>query len=292
MTNWKDTYLTIGHSPDPDDAFMFYAMVEEKIDLRGYHFRHILRDIETLNRQAVLGELHVSAISIHAYAHLRDQYLLLPIGASMGDGYGPLLITHHTLPVPSFSSADDCRKWLLNQRIAVPGQMTTAYLSTQIFLGEFKHIAVPFDEIFSAVKNGEADVGLLIHEGQLTYLRRGFKKILNLGEWWKSYTQLPLPLGGNVIRKDIPPFVQRDIVEILEESIRYGLQHPSTAIEHSLPYARGMGSELARQFIEMYVNDYTLGYGRKGHQAIERLFSEAHSRGIVSPLVVPRYALT
>jgi 1,4-dihydroxy-6-naphthoate synthase len=290
MTSWKDTLLMIGHSPDLDDAFMFHAMVEEKIDLRGYRFQHVLQDIESLNKQAARGELHVSAVSIHAYAYLRDEYLLLPIGASMGDGYGPLLVAHHTTSVPPFFSLDDCRKWLLNQRIAVPGRMTTAYLSARIFLGEFKHISVPFDKIFSTVKNGEADVGLLIHEGQLTYLRQGFKKVLDLGEWWKSYTQLPLPLGGNVIRKDIPPSVQRDIAEILRGSIQYGLQHQSAAVEYSLPYACGMGVALAHQFIRMYVNDYTLDYGRKGCQALERLFSEAYRVGVVSPLILPQFA--
>jgi len=290
MTSWKNTHLTIGHTPDLDDAFMFHAMVEEKISLRGYHFLHVLRDIETLNRQAVLGELHVSAISIHAYTYLRDKYLLLPIGGSMGDGYGPILVTHYTTSVPSFFSVDECRKWLLNQRVAVPGCMTTAYLSARIFLGEFKHISVPFDEIFSAVKSGRADVGLLIHEGQLTYLKQGFKKVLDLGAWWKSYTQLPLPLGGNVIRKDIPPLVQRDIVEILKESIQYGLQHQSVIIERSLPHTREMEATLARRFIKMYVNHYTLDYGRRGHQALERLFSEAHSRGVLSSIVFPQFA--
>lgn len=290
MTNWQTTPFIVGHSPDVDDAFMFYAMVSGKIDLKGYRFQHIVRDIETLNQHAIRGELHVSAVSMHAYAHLRNNYLLLPSGASMGDGYGPLLVAYKTTSVPSFASLDECRQWLLNQRIAIPGRMTTAYLSTRVFLGEFEYVAVPFDEVFFAVKNGKANVGLLIHEGQLTYLKQGFKKILNLGTWWKMHTQLPLPLGGNVIRKDIHTAVQKDIAAIIRNSIQYGLQHRTAAIEYSLPYARRMGAVVLQKFIKMYVNNYTLAYGEKGYQAVVRLFSEAYSNGVIDAPILPQFA--
>ena len=290
MKNWQPTTtLMLGHSPDADDAFMFYAMVKEKIDLKGYRFQYVLQDIETLNKRAMHGELHISAVSIHAYAHLHDKYLLLPSGISMGDGYGPILVACSATTVPSFCSIDDCRKWLLTQCIAIPGRMTTAYLSARVFLGEFEHITVPFDEIFSAVKSGRAQVGLLIHEGQLTYAKEGFKKILNLGAWWKVHTQLPLPLGGNVIRKDIPSSIQKDIAAIIKKSIQYGLQHRTATIEYSSHYARGMEAIFIDRFIEMYVNDYTLNYGKKGHQAIERLFSEAYNKGLIAFPISPQF---
>src|SRR5436190_11282857 len=195
--------FTLGHSPDPDDAFMFYAMAENKIDLRGYRFEHRLEDIQTLNERATRGELYISAISIHAYAYVADKYALLPCGASMGDGYGPLVIRKKS------NSRDDVdlRKCL----IAVPGEMTSAFLALQLYLGDFKHVVVPFDQIFDAVNRGDADAGLIIHEGQLTYAKAGFEKIVDLGERWKQVTGLPLPLGGNVVRKDIPPDVRHDL---------------------------------------------------------------------------------
>jgi 1,4-dihydroxy-6-naphthoate synthase len=284
MTDWKSAPLTLGHSPDPDDAFMFYAMAERKIDLRGYRFQHILQDIQTLNERAVQGELHISAVSIHACVFILDQYALLSSGSSMGDGYGPMFVTRANTPLPDLSDWQACRDWLLARRIAIPGYMTTAYLTAQIFLGDFNPIVVPFDEIFSAVQTGKADVGLIIHEGQLTYQKEGFVKILDLGEWWKARTQLPLPLGGNVIRKDIPAAVRKEISAILKESIRYGLQYRDPAVKHSLHHARGMEASLADKFIGMYVNDYTLDYGEKGRQAIHKLFSDAYASGLIPTL--------
>src|SRR4029079_6738607 len=200
----------LGHSPDPDDAFMFYAMAEHKIDLRGYQFAHRLEDIQTLNERAMRGELDISAISIHAYAYVSDRYALLSCGASMGDGYGPMLVaTDPAAPIaPSRNYVRDC---LRGRLIAVPGRMTSAFLALQLYLGEFEHVVVPFDQIFAAVKAGRAAVGLIIHEGQLTYASAGFRKLLDLGQWWKEETGLPLPLGGNVLRKDLPAQVQRDL---------------------------------------------------------------------------------
>src|ERR1051326_283357 len=222
MTKNSTEIFTLGHSPDPDDAFMFYAIAKSKINLRGYRFAHRLEDIQTLNERARRGELHISAISIHAYAYVTDKYALLPCGASMGDGYGPLVIRKR--PTPNSESVRergaqrstsnqeaDARASLRNTTIAVPGTMTSAFLALQLFLGEFNFIVVPFDNIFDAVENGRADAGLIIHEGQLTYARSGFEKIVDLGDWWKRKTGLPLPLGGNVVRKDIPPPVRHDI---------------------------------------------------------------------------------
>jgi 1,4-dihydroxy-6-naphthoate synthase len=274
--------FTLGHSPDPDDAFMFYAMAENKIDLRGYRFEHRLEDIQTLNERATRGELHISAISIHAFAYVSDRYALLPCGASMGDGYGPLVIRKRPTPNvqrPTSNSDEESRAWLRECTIAVPGLMTSAYLALKLYLGDFKHIVVPFDQIFDAVKEGRADAGLIIHEGQLTYERAGFTKVIDLGEWWKGETGLPLPLGGNVLRKDIPATVQRDLLAIMRESIDYGLAHRDEAVRHSMPYARDMDANLAGKFIGMYVNDFTRDYGQTGRRAIREFLSRASDRG-------------
>ena len=282
------TVFTLGHSPDPDDAFMFYAMAEEKIDLRGYRFEHRLEDIQTLNERATRGELHISAISIHAYAFVADKYALLPCGASMGDGYGPMVVAVEegkrptpNVQRPTFNSDGEAREWLRGKRVAVPGKMTSAFLALQLYLGEFEHIVVPFDQIFDAVKSGRADAGLIIHEGQLTYAKSGFTKIVDLGEWWKRDTGLPLPLGGNVLRKDIPPNVRRDLLEIMRESIAYGLAHRDEGVQHSMPYARDMDAPLASRFIGMYVNDYTLDYGDTGRAAIREFLGRARVRGYI-----------
>ncbi len=272
--------FTLGHSPDPDDAFMFYAMAENKIDLRGYRFEHRLEDIQTLNERATRGELHISAISIHAYSYVSDRYALLPCGASMGDGYGPMVVALEGEHASSGSDAD-ARAWLQGKRIAVPGLMTSAYLALQLYLGDFEHIVVPFDEIFDAVKSGRADAGLIIHEGQLTYARSGFTKVVDLGEWWKRERGLPLPLGGNVLRKDIPQPVRRDLLAIMRESIEYGLAHRDAAVSHSMPYARDMDAPLASKFIGMYVNDYTLDYGDAGREAIRQFLDTARTRGYI-----------
>jgi 1,4-dihydroxy-6-naphthoate synthase len=274
--------FTLGHSPDPDDAFMFYAMAENKIDLRGYRFEHRLEDIQTLNERALRGELHISAISIHAFAYVNDRYALLPCGASMGDGYGPMVVAARTDGLGADASDEEIRSWLRSRTIAIPGRMTSAYLALQLYLGGFDHIVVPFDQIFEAVKDGTAAAGLIIHEGQLTYRRSGFTKVLDLGEWWKRETGLPLPLGGNVLRKDIAPPVQRDLLEIMRESIDYGLAHRAEAVAHSMPYARDMDAVLAGEFIGMYVNDYTRDYGETGRKAIRQFLQTASERGYIA----------
>src|SRR6266851_5207055 len=278
----ESTLFTLGHSPDPDDAFMFYAMAENKIDLRGYRFEHRLEDIQTLNERALRGELHISAISIHAYADVSDRYALLPCGASMGDGYGPIIVTLNRSEFSTPTSDDEIREWLRNRTIAIPGRMTSAYLALQLYLGQFEHIVVPFDEIFEAVKNGRAGAGLIIHEGQLTYARSGFRKVVDLGEWWKRETRLPLPLGGNALRKDIPLSVRRDLLAIMRESIDYGLTHREEAVRHSMPYARDMDTRLATKFIGMYVNDYTRDYGEKGRAAIREFLGAARRAGYIN----------
>jgi 1,4-dihydroxy-6-naphthoate synthase len=272
--------FTLGHSPDPDDAFMFYAIAKNKIDLRGYRFEHRLEDIQTLNERALRGELHISAISIHAYAYVAEKYALLPCGASMGDGYGPIVIGKESTPQEDV----DPRERLKNLVVAVPGKMTSAYLALQLYLGDYKHVIVPFDQIFDAVKRGDADAGLIIHEGQLTYEKAGFQKIVDLGEWWKKETGLPLPLGGNVIRKDIPSEVRHDLCEIMRESIDFGLAHRDEAVQHALPYARDMNQKLADKFIGMYVNDFTRDYGESGRAAIRRFLGDARRAGYIDSL--------
>lgn len=262
---------------------MFYAIAKNKIDLRGYRFEHRLEDIQTLNERAVRGELHISAISIHAYAYVADKYALLPCGASMGDGYGPIVVGKHQTPNAEHRTSNseaDAREFLRDRIIAVPGRMTSAFLTLQLFLKRsFKHIVVPFDQIFDAIKEGRADAGLIIHEGQLTYARSGLQKIVDLGEWWKCETSLPLPLGGNVVRKDIPRNVRHDLLKIIRQSIDYGLAHRDEAVEHSMPYARDMNTELTGKFIGMYVNGYTRNYGEVGRAAIRKFLGEAQGAG-------------
>ena len=281
---WRPSEVfTLGHSPDPDDAFIFYAIAKNKIDLRGYRFEHRLEDIQTLNERAVRGELHISAISIHAYAYVADKYALLPCGASMGDGYGPMVIRKRpTSNAQSpISNSEDVRAELRDCMIAVPGKMTSAFLALQLYLGEFKHVVVPFDQIFEAVNRGDADAGLIIHEGQLTYAKSGFEKIVDLGEWWKQQTGLPLPLGGNVIRKDIPVNIRHPLCQIMRESIEFGLAHRDEAVHHSMPYARDMNETLASKFIGMYVNDFTRDYGETGRSAIRRFLGDAQRAGYI-----------
>jgi 1,4-dihydroxy-6-naphthoate synthase len=271
----------LGHSPDPDDAFMFYALAENRIDTRGHTFHHTLQDIETLNQRAARGELHISAVSIHAYAYLTDRYALLPCGASMGDGYGPMLVS--TIEPPRES--DKIQDWLSKKLVAVPGLRTSAYLALKLFGVPVETVVVPFDQIFDYVRSGKAEVGLLIHEGQLTYAQEGFHLILDLGQWWKAETGLPLPLGGNVIRKDIPPAVRKEVSEILKESIRYGLENRLAGIKHSMPLARGLDLEQADKFIGMYVNDYTLDYGASGREAIRQFLERGKEKGILPAAV-------
>jgi 1,4-dihydroxy-6-naphthoate synthase len=258
---------------------MFFAMTENKIDLRGYRFEHRIEAIQTLNERALRGELDISAISIHAFAHVSDRYALLSCGASMGDGYGPMVVATNTEGLPPGPSDQKIRAWLAKRTIAVPGCMTSAYLALQIYLGGFDHIVVPFDQIFATVKSGRAAAGLIIHEGQLIYQRSGLSKVVDLGEWWKRETGLPLPLGGNVFRKDIGLATQRDLLEIMRESIDYGLAHRDAAVRHSMPYARDMDATLAGKFIGMYVNDYTRDYGETGRRAVREFLKTAHARG-------------
>ena len=283
MPDWKNITLTLGHSPDPDDAFMFYAMAEDLIDQRGYKFEHILQDIQKLNERATRGELHISAVSIHALAYVLDKYALLPSGASMGDGYGPMFVSAEG---PAADADDEARKaWLLTRTIAIPGRMTSAYLAAQLFLGrDFKHIVVPFDEIFDAVHSGKADVGLIIHEGQLTYASEGLVNVHDLGEWWLRTRDLPLPLGGNVVRKDMPPAVRSEISDILRESIAYGLEHRAPAVTHSMAHARGLDIPLADRFIGMYVNELTVDYGDRGRAAVHQFLKEAAEQKLIPPI--------
>jgi 1,4-dihydroxy-6-naphthoate synthase len=275
----------LGHSPDPDDAFMFYALAQNKIDTRGHRFEHVLQDIETLNQRALRGELHISAVSIHAYAYLADRYALLPCGASMGDGYGPMLVTLESPPERS----NEVREWLSTKKIAVPGLKTSAYLALRLFKPEVQTVVVPFDEIFAVVKARRADVGLIIHEGQITYASQGFKLALDLGAWWKASTGLPLPLGGNVVRKDISENVRREISEILKESIAYGLQHRKDGVEHSMSLARGLDQTETDRFIGMYVNDFTLDYGPTGRKAIREFLGLAKKQGLIPNEVTPEF---
>ncbi len=279
----KSQEMLLGHSPDPDDAFMFYAMAEGLIDLRGYRFQHILQDIQTLNERAMRSELHVSAVSIHAYAHLLDKYALMPCGASMGENYGPLLVATDVDGLEDSPNAQQVEEWLAENEkvVAIPGEMTSAYLSLQLAIGQCRTVVIPFDEIFQAIKDGRADVGLIIHEGQLTYTQEGFHKVLDLGEWWMSWKGLPLPLGGNVIRKDIPEANRREITAIVKESVAFGLAHRQPAVEHSMAHARGLDTGLADRFIGMYVNELTIDYGERGRRGIEEFLAEAHQAGLI-----------
>jgi 1,4-dihydroxy-6-naphthoate synthase len=264
--------IRVGHSPDPDDAFMFHALANDKIDTGDLHFTHELQDIETLNRRAMRGELEVSAVSIHAYAHLLDKYALLPTGCSMGDKYGPMVVARRPMPV------DELKK----VKIAIPGTMTTAFLTLRLLLPDgFEYDVVPFDEIIGVVAAGKYDAGLIIHEGQLTFQNQGLHLVVDLGVWWQERTGLPLPLGGNVVRRDLGPDLMHRISEYLKQSIRYSLDHRQEALQHALQYARDMDVTLADRFVGMDVNDWTLDYGPRGREAVRRLLDEAHKAGII-----------
>jgi 1,4-dihydroxy-6-naphthoate synthase len=272
----EKTTLTLGHSPDPDDAFMFYALAKDLIPTHGFHFQHILQDIQTLNERATRGELDISAVSIHAYAYVSDKYALLPSGASMGDGYGPMLVAKQKF------SRDEIAK----KKIAVPGTMTSAFLALQLWLGkpakEFNYVVVPFDQIFTAVKNGTADIGLIIHEGQLTFQNEKLVLCEDLGVWWgKQNDGLPLPLGGNVIHKKFAPATRKQISDTLTASIQFSLDHRPEAVQHALQYARDMGRELADKFVGMYVNHWTLDYGERGRESIRQFLGQAFERELI-----------
>ncbi len=277
LSRMETTTLTLGHSPDPDDAFMFYGLAKDLIPAKGFQFRHILQDIQTLNERATRGELDISAVSIHAYASISDQYALLPSGASMGDGYGPMLVARQKMD----------RETIARKRIAVPGTMTSAFLALQLWLDkparDLNFVVVPFDKIFEAVRNGSVEVGLIIHEGQLTYQNEGLVVCQDLGIWWgEENNGLPLPLGGNVIHKRFSPDIRREISRILTASIQYGLDHRAEAVQHALQYARDMGRDLADRFVGMYVNHWTLDYGERGRQSIRLFLGKAFEKGLLS----------
>lgn len=263
--------IHLAHSPDSDDAFMFYALAAGRIDTEGLTYVHELQDIETLNKRALNAELEVTAVSIHAYAYLSDRYALLPHGASMGDGYGPRVVAKTDVSLES----------LKGKRIAIPGMMTSAYLALRLYLPEFEPVVTPFDQIEEVVVRGGVDAGLLIHEGQLTYKDEGLHLIADTGKLWRDETSLPLPLGGNVIRKDIPDDIKRKISKHLRASIAYALDHRKSALDHAMQYARGLDRSKADEFVGMYVNDWTLDYGARGREAI-RLFLK---RGVESGIV-------
>jgi len=268
--------LTLGHSPDPDDAFMFYGLAKGLIPAPGLEFEHILQDIQTLNERATRGELDISAVSIHAYAYVSDRYALLPSGASMGDGYGPMIVAGAKLD----------RDTLRKKRIAVPGTMTSAFLALQLWLErparELNLEVVPFDQIFRAVRSGRADAGLIIHEGQLTYANEGLVVCADLGKWWGEKNDgLPLPLGGNVVHKRHPLGLRKRIAEVLARSIQFSLDHRPAAVQHALKYARDMGTDLADRFVGMYVNHWTLDYGEKGRESIRRFLGLGFERGLI-----------
>ncbi|HET7614633.1 MAG TPA: MqnA/MqnD/SBP family protein [Gemmatimonadaceae bacterium] len=264
--------IHLAHSPDSDDAFMFYALADGQINTDGISYVHELQDIETLNGRALRGELDVTAVSIHAYAYLSDRYALLPHGASMGDGYGPMLVA--TRPMS--------REDIAGKRIAVPGLMTSAYLALRLYQPDFEPVVVPFDQIEAAVKNGDVDAGLLIHEGQLTYKDEGLHLVADMGIWWQKKTGLPLPLGGNVIRKDMPRDLQKKVSRHLRDSIAYGLDHRKHALDHAMRFARGLDRGKADTFVGMYVNDWTLDYGDRGREAIRLFLEEGVRSGVIT----------
>jgi len=285
MPDDAKTLLRLGHSPDPDDAFMFYALAHDRIDVGRWRFEHVLQDIQTLNRRAMNGELEVSAISIHAFPYVADKYALMSCGSSMGDGYGPMVVTREPMGVGQ----------LKGRTIAIPGVLTTAFLTLQLLLGKgrergavspepgtsFEYVVAMFDEIPAMVARGEVDAGLLIHEGQLTYQTLGLHLVVDLGVWWQQQTGLPLPLGGNVVRRDLGAGAMQEVTDVLRRSIAYSLAHRDEAVRYALQFGRDLDHDLADRFVGMYVNDWTLDYGERGRAAIGRLLSDGAARGLV-----------
>jgi len=274
-----DRIIHVAHSPDSDDAFMFYALAEGKIDTEGLKYEHELQDIESLNQRALVGDLEVTAVSIHAYAYLTDKYALLPSGASMGDRYGPRLVC----------KTPATRADVKGKRIAIPGVRTSAYLALQLYEPDFEAVPTQFDEIEDAVLAGVVDMGLLIHEGQLTYQDSGLHLVADMGEWWFQETGLPLPLGGNVIRKDFGSEMMSKISRHLHASIAYALEHRGGALDHAMKYARGLDRNKADEFVGMYVNDWTLDYGPRGREAIRRFLDRAWKAGLIPNQVTPEF---
>ncbi len=265
--------VRVGHSPDPDDAFMFYGIASGEVPTEPYEIEQVLEDIESLNRRCLAAELEVSAVSIHAYPHLAERYALMPCGASMGDGYGPCVVARHRMT----------RAGLAGATVAVPGKLTSAYLALRLYLGaDFPHVVVPFDRILETVVAGQADAGLIIHEGQLTYDRHDLVLLVDLGAWWAERSGgLPLPLGGNVVRKDLGAASMGRLTGILRQSIEYGLAHRRAALDYAMPFGRGLDRTLADHFVGMYVNDLTRDYGERGRRAIERFLDEGRAAGLV-----------
>ena len=263
--------ITVAHSPDSDDAFMFYALATNKLDTGDLRFQHVLQDIQTLNEEARKGTYEVTAISFHAYAYVADKYVLLPHGASIGDNYGPVVIARE----PTAPSA------LAGLKLAVPGTLTSGFLALRLIMPDVRYEVVPFDQIIEAVQSGRYDAGLLIHEGQLFYEAMGLHKIIDLGEWWHQETGLPLPMGGNAIRRDLGPEVIKQVSQRLRESIRYSLDHREDALQYAMQFARDMDPELADRFVALWVNDLTLDYGDRGREAVQRFLSEGFARGLI-----------
>jgi len=266
------TRIRVGHSPDPDDAFMFYALANDKIDTGAYQFTHTLQDIETLNHRSQAGELELTAVSLHGYAYVTDKYVLCACGASIGDNYGPMVVA----PEPGDVSS------LRGKTIAVPGTLTTAFLTLKLLLGDgFKHEVHPFDEILNVVAAGRVDAGLIIHEGQLTFAEKGLHLVVDLGQWWQSETGLPLPLGANAVRRDLGPTAMQEVTALLKQSIQYGLDHRAEALKYALKFGRDLDRALADQFIRMYVNDWTLDFGQRGRDAVALLLQRGHEAGVI-----------
>ncbi|MBA3512991.1 MAG: ABC transporter substrate-binding protein [Pyrinomonadaceae bacterium] len=263
--------ISVAHSPDSDDAFMFYGLATNKLDTGALTFTHVLKDIQTLNEEAMRGTYDVTAISFHAYAYIADKYVLLPHGASIGENYGPVVVSREPAQAEHLSTL----------KIGVPGTLTSAFLALRIFNPDFEYEVIPFDEIIGAVLAGRCDAGVLIHEGQLFYESIGLHKVLDLGEWWHKRTGLPLPMGGNAIRRDLGPDLMREISKTLRESIRYALDNREDALQYAMQFARDMDTELADRFVAMWVNDLTLDYTERGREAVARLLSEGFERGII-----------
>ena len=276
-----ETRITVAHSPDSDDAFMFFGFASGNVDTGGIVVDQVLSDIETLNRAAFEGRYEVTAVSFHAYAHLVDTYALLPHGASMGDKYGPIVVARQESGTTTVKGS----------RIAIPGTLTTAYLTLRIHEPDFEYVVVPFDEIQQAVLDGTAEAGLLIHEGQLTYQDEGLRKIVDLGEWWAERTGgLPLPLGGNIIRRDLGPQMIARVSKMLHDSIAYALSHRAEAVEYALQFGRGLDRAQTDRFVGMYVNDLTLAYGERGRRGLERLMNDAFEKGLIPQRVPVEFA--
>lgn len=272
--------ITVAHSPDSDDAFMFYAIAKDLIDTRGLKIHQVLNDIQSLNHEALKGRYEVTAISYAAYPFVKDKYMLTSCGSSMGDNYGPVLVA------PKELSDEE----LVNARIAIPGKMTTAYLTMRLYNPNLKNVfEVPFNQIIEEVTAGNYDAGLLIHEGQLTYKQEGLKKIVDLGEWWFSQTQLPLPLGANVIRKDLGEKMIEEVTTLLKRSIEFSLEHREDALAYAMTFARDMPTDLADRFVEMYVNKLSVDSGEKGRKAVNKLFEMANEKGLFDEPIVPEF---